>query len=129
MFDTDMNIAIGAIEKPSNGLGIIAVLSGVAGAAITALLWLYQQRPFSPLVGEYGYEITHGGPMRENLIMLAALLGAVALVAAVLSWIGGTANPSSVVAVLCGTFALTYPVLAWLDVMQAPLSRQLFVGS
>lgn len=129
MFDSDMNIAVGAIEKPSNGLGIVAVLSGVMGATVTALLWLYQQRPFSSLLGDYGFEITHGGPMRENLIMLAGLLGAVAVIAAVLSWIGGTANPSSVVAVLTGAFALTYPVLVWLDVMQVPLQRQLFVGS
>ena len=125
----DMNIAVGAIERPHNGLGITAVACGLTGTVITALLWLYQQRPFSAVLGDYAYEITHGGPMRENLILLAGLLGAVAILAALLSWIGGTADPSSVMAMLLGAFAITYPVMAWLEVVGIPLQRQLFVGS
>ncbi|MGH2540310.1 MAG: hypothetical protein ACRDGK_07295 [Actinomycetota bacterium] len=124
-----MNAAVGAIERPHNSLGIIAVLSGLTGSVIAALLWLYQLRPSSAVLGNYAYELTHGGPLREDLILLAGLLGAVAVLAAVLSWVGGTANPSSVAAVLCGVFALTYPVLAWLEAVGVPLHRQLFVGS
>lgn len=124
-----MNIAAGTIERPTNGLGIVAVLCGVAGAAITAVLWFYQRRPFSPWLGEYGFEIAHGGQMRDDLVMLAGLLAVVAVLGAVLSWIGGSANPSSVFALLCGAFALTYPLFAWLDVLQAPLQRPLFLGS
>ena len=124
-----MNLTVGAIEKPSNGLGVVAVLCGVAGAAVTAALWFYQRRPFSPWLGGYGYEITHGGQLRDDLVMLAGLLAVVAIAGAVLAWIGGTTTPSSVFALLCGVFALTYPVFAWLDVLQAPLQRQLFLGS
>ena len=51
MFDIDMNLTVGAIEKPSNGLGVVAVLCGVAGAAVTAVLRFYQRRPFSPWLG------------------------------------------------------------------------------
>lgn len=67
--------------------------------------------------------------MRENLILLAGLLGAVAILAALLSWIGGTANPTSAMAMILGAFAITYPVMAWLEVVGIPLQRQLFVGS
>jgi hypothetical protein len=129
MFDNDMNIAAGTIERPSNGLGIVAVVCGVAGAAVTAILWFCQRRPFSPWLGEYGFEIAHGGQLRDDLIMLAGLLAVVAMLGAVLSWIGGSATSSSVFALLCGVFALTYPAFAWLDVLQAPLQRQLFLGS
>ena len=60
----------------------------------------------------------------------ALLVAVVAIAGAVLAWIGGTTTtPSSVFALLCGVFALTYPVFAWLDVLQAPLQRQLFLGS
>jgi hypothetical protein len=125
----DMNVAVGATERPHNSLGITAIACGLAGSVVTALFWLYQQRPFSSVLGDYAYELTHGGPMRENLVLLAGLLGAVAILAAALSWIGGTANASSVVAVLLGAFAITYPVMAWLEVVGIPLQRQLFVGS
>jgi hypothetical protein len=80
-----MHVAVGTIARPTNSLGVVAVLSGLTGALLTGMLWLYQQRPNSPLLGQYGYEIAHGGPLRDDLALLAGLLGAVAILAAVLS--------------------------------------------
>ena len=129
MFHPGMNVAIGTFARPTNSLGVVAALSGASGALLTGTLWLYQQRPTSPLLGRYGYEIAHGGPLREDLMLLAGLLGAVAILAALLSSIGGATQPSAVAAVLLGAVALTFPVMAWLDMVGTPLHVWLFPGS
>ena len=107
----------------------MAGLCGLAGAMITGLLWLHQQRPDSPLLGLYGEEIAYGGPLREDLVLLAAILGVIAILAALLSSIGGATKPSAVAAVLLGAFALTFPVLSWLGSIDAPVRTVLFPGS
>ena len=124
-----MNIAVGSAAKPGNPLGVAAAVCGIVGALTTSMLWLYQQRPHSPLLGRYGYEIAHGGPLRDDLVMLATLLGIVAVLAAILSSIGGPAKPSAVAAVLLGMLALTYPVMVWLDMVGTPLRLSLFPGT
>lgn len=129
MFDRAMHVAVGTRARPGNSLGVLAAICGVAGAVTTGVLWLYQQRPTSPLLGDYGYEVAHGGPLRDDLILLAALLGGVAILAALLSSIGGPTKPSAIAAVLLGAFALTFPVLVWLDLVSAPLRFSLFPGS
>jgi hypothetical protein len=121
-----MHIEIAAVPKPANGLGVLAALCGVAGAVVTGVLWLYQQRPASPLMGQYGYEIAYGGPLREDLTILAALLGSVAIVAALLSSIGGRTRASAIAAVLLGAVALTFPLAAWFELIGAPLARTVF---
>ena len=124
-----MNLTVGAIEKPSNGLGVVAVLCGVAGAAVTAALWFYQRRPFSPWLGGYGYEITtrRAAARRPGHAGRAPRGGRDRRRGPGLD--RRHHHPVSVFALLCGVFALTYPVFAWLDVLQAPLQRQLFLGS
>ena len=123
-----MHVAVGTIARPTNSLGVVAVLSGVTGALVTGILWLYQQRPSSPLLGGYGYEIAHGGPLREDLVLLAGLLGVVAILASVLSSIGGATRPSAITALLLGAFALTFPIMVWLDMVGTPLRVSLFPG-
>jgi hypothetical protein len=129
MFDDPMHVAVGRAARPQNTLGVVAVVCGVVGASITGLLWLYQLRPTSPLLGDYGYEIAYGGQLREDLILLAGLLGAVAVAAAVLSSVGGRAKPSAMAAMLLGAIALTLPVMTWLDLTSPPLRIALFPGS
>jgi hypothetical protein len=123
-----MHVAVGTIARPTNSLGVVAVLSGLTGALLTGMLWLYQQRPNSPLLGQYGYEIAHGGPLRDDLALLAGLLGAVAILAAVLSSIRGSTRPSAIAALLLGAFALTFPIMVWLDMVGTPLRMTLFPG-
>lgn len=121
-----MNVAVATTARPSNPLGMLAPVCGVAGAVITGVLWLYQRRPASPLLGDYGYEIAYGGQLREDLILLAGLLGVVAIGAAILSSLGGPAKTSAIAAIVLGALALTFPVLTWLDEVQAPLPPGLF---
>jgi hypothetical protein len=129
MFHDGMHVAVGTIARPTNSLGVVAALCGVAGALLTGILWLYQQRPNSPLLGQYGYEIAHGGPLREDLVLLAGLLGAVAIIAAMLSSIGGATRASAIAALLLGAVALTFPIMVWLDMVGTPLRVALFPGS
>jgi hypothetical protein len=60
--------------------------------------------------------------LHEDLIVLAALCGTVAIVGAVLSSFGGPARSSTVAAILLGATALTYPVLAWQGVVGMPVT-------
>jgi hypothetical protein len=121
-----MNVALGTVTRPSNPLGVLAPVSGAVGALITLGLWLVQLRPGSSLLGEYGEEIAAGGQLREDLIVLAGLLGVVAIGSALLSSLGGPAKTSAIVGILLGAVALTYPVMAWLDAIQAPVHVSLF---
>ena len=91
-------------------------MCGVAGTVTTAVLWLYQRRPHSLVLGRYGHEIANGGPLREDLI----LFGTVAIVGAILSSMGGTADASAIASMCLGAVALTYPVMSWLDLVSAP---------
>jgi hypothetical protein len=116
-----MNVAVGTTQRPANPLGVFSVVCGVLGAALTGVLWLYQVRPSASALGAYGEEIAAGGQLREDLIVLAGLFGAVAIVSAFLSSLGGQAKPSALAAIVLGAVALTYPVLARLDVVHAPL--------
>lgn len=124
-----MNVAVATTSPRGNLLGTVAFLCGVAGTVTTAVLWLYQRRPHSPVLGRYGFEIANGGPLREDLILLAVLFGSVAIVGAILSSMGGPAKASTMASVCLGAFALTYPVMAWLDLVSAPLLVPLFPGT
>jgi hypothetical protein len=90
------------------------------------MLWVYLQRPSSPLLGQYVYEFAYGGPLRQDLTIMAALLGSVAMVSALLSSIGGRTSASAFVAVLLGAVALTFPLAAWFELIGAPLARTVF---
>ena len=116
-----MNVAVGTVTRPSNPLGALAPICGLVGALVTFGLWLVQLRPGSTLLGKYGEEIAAGGQPREDLILLASLLGVVAIASAILSSLGGPTKTSAVVGILLGAVALTYPVMAWLDAIQAPV--------
>jgi len=124
-----MNVAVATTSHRGNLLGTVAFLCGVAGAVTTAVLWLYQRSPHSPVLVRYRYEIANGGPLREDLILLAVLFGAVAIVGAILSSMGGPAKASTLASVCLGAFALTYPVMAWLDLVSTPLRVPLFPGT
>ena len=51
------------------------------------------------------------------------------MLSAILSSIGGTAKPSAMAGVLLGVFALTYPVMVWLDMIGTPSRVSLFPGT
>lgn len=107
--------------RTSDPLAVIAVVTGTVGALCSGLLWLYQLHPESSLLGSYSYEMAQGGPLRTNILNLAMILGAAAIVASLLGLLG-TRRVRGVVTggVLLGAFALSYPVCAMLNLVDAP---------
>jgi len=123
-----MNVAIGTTHRPSDPLGVVAALCGVAGVATTVVLWLSQIRPDSRFLGGYVPAVATGVDLREDLIVLAALLGVTAIIGAFVSSLGGPAKTTAVVALLLGAVALIYPVLAWQGIVGAPVAPTSFTG-
>lgn len=121
--------AVATTSHRGNLLDVVAFLCGVGGAVTTAVLWLYQSRPHSPVLGRYGLEIANGDPLRDDLMLLAVLFGTIAVVGAILSSMGGPAKASALAAMCLGAFALTYPVMTWLDLVSAPLGVPVFPGT
>jgi len=115
-----MNVAVVSAPPRGSLLGTVAFLCGWPGLSRRPCSGS-MRRPHSPVLGRYGCEIANGGPLREDLILLAVLFGAVAIVGAILSSMGGRAKASTMASVCLGAFALTYPVMAWLDLVSAPL--------
>lgn len=110
-----------------NFLGVITAVTGVAGAACSLALWLYQSQPSNSLLGSYGWEMAHGGPLRTDLIQLALVLGVVAITAGLLSSLGSREAPRSVpIGLVLGILALSYPVMAMLHAVSAPAPTALF---
>jgi hypothetical protein len=123
-----MSVAIGTTHRHSDPLGVVAALCGVAGFAATVVLWLAQTRPDPQFLGGYAPAVGTGVQLREDLIVLAALLGVAAILGAFVSSLGGPAKTSAVVALLLGAVALTYPVLAWQGIVDAPVAPTSFTG-
>ena len=101
-------------------------LVGIGGAACSALLWIYQANPDSTVMGSYSAQMTNGGRLGSQLVLLAAVLGLMAVIAGILSSLGGRAGASVIVALVLGLVALSYPVLSWLNVVTGPLRPTLF---
>jgi hypothetical protein len=120
-----MDVAAGARAKPSDPLGVCSFLCGTVAIVISAVLWTLQVRPSTPMAG-YGYELSHGGPLWDQAVWLAAVLGAGAILAGFLSTIGGRARWMSSVGIAAGTFSLAYPLLVFFDRIDAPLRPLLF---
>jgi hypothetical protein len=116
----------GSSGRHGDPLGVIAALVGVAGAACSALMWIYQINPDSTFLGSYSAQMTNGGRLGSQLVLLAAVFGLMAIIAGILSSLGGRAGASVVIALVLGVVALSYPVLSWLNVVSGPLRPSLF---
>ena len=107
---------------------MIAVVCTATGAFLGVFLWLFHLRPTSALMGDYAYELAHDGVFRDQVLWLTATLGAVGIVAALLAVVGGRPKPSTIVCLLLGAIALSYPVLALTGAIGAPVALPMFPG-
>ena len=107
---------------------MIAVLCTSTGACLGAFLWLFHLWPASALMGDYAYELGHDGVFRDQVLWLTATLGAAGIVAALLAVVGGRPKPSTVVCLLLGAIALSYPVLALTGAIGAPVALPMIPG-
>jgi len=102
--------------NPAAGLSI---LTGGAGAACSLLLWLFLYRPETSFLGSWGREIAVDGLLSEQLRVLAATLGGIGILSAVLASFGGRGRWTTATGVTLGVIGLSYPVLTYLDLVTA----------
>jgi len=111
----------GKVSDPLAGIGVIV---GIVAAALTAILWLYHYQPDSTLLGSYSTQIT-STELGDQMRVLAAVLGLMAVIAGIAASLGGRGRATSIAALLLGIFALSYPVLDYLDFVTRVAPRPL----
>jgi hypothetical protein len=94
---------------------------GLIGAACSAVLWAYQYDPGGPLVRSVASRLGPGLGLGDGLVLFAAICGLFAVVLAIAGSAGGRTRGASVVAIVLGVLALSYPILIWLRVFTRPL--------
>jgi hypothetical protein len=105
----------GSSGKTANPLGGLGVVVGAIGAAISVILWIHYFDPSTSMFGELSVRITVGD-LADQLPVLAAAFGTMAVIGGVAGGLGGRGNASTVASLLLGIVALSYPVLNWLQV-------------
>ena len=111
--------------RRSNPIGVISIITGLAGAAASAVLWIYQLNPESTILGKYAAQLGHGSVLTGQLAMLAAILGVMALIGSVMSSTGGEGAGGYFIGLVLGLVALSYPVLSWLNVVSGSMRPSL----
>jgi len=106
--------------KRSNPLGVVSVVSGLAAALASVVLWIYRIEPGSRILGQYSTEMA-GGQLAEQLTALAAVLGLMAVLASIMTSSSGEGGGSYFMGLVLGLAGLSYPVLTWLNVISGPL--------
>ena len=116
-----MGRVFGSSGRRSNPIGVISIVTGIAGALTTAVLWIYQVQPSSRILGSYSAEMAAGGQLSSQLTTLAAVLGLMAVLSSMMSSSGGEGGGGYFIGLVLGLFALSYPVLTWLNIVSGPL--------
>jgi len=112
-----MGKVFGSSGKTSNPLGSLGVLTGLIGAAFSVVLWIHYYQPATTILGTYSAQI-HGGVLGDQMGTLAAVFGAMAVIAGIGGGLGGRGNSTTVASLLLGLVALSYPVLTALNVVE-----------
>jgi hypothetical protein len=108
----------------ANPMSVMAVVVGMLGAVASVTLWLARYNPDGPVVR--WVTTTLEGVTPEQLALLAATLGTMAILAAILVSFGGFGGFAPSLAIALGVVALSYPVLSYLNVMSGGLRPNLF---
>lgn len=111
----------GSSGKRSDPLGVVSIMSGLAAALASAVLWIYRVQPDSRILGQYSSEVASGGQLSEQLVALAAVLGLMAILASIMTSTSGEGGGSYFMGFVLGLAGLSYPLLTWLDIVSGPL--------
>ena len=111
--------------KRSNPLGVVSIISGLAAALASLVLWIYRIEPGSGILGRYSTEMAAGGQLAEQLTALAAVLGLMAVLASIMTSSSGQGGRSYFMGLVLGLAGLSYPVLTWLNVISGPLRPEI----
>ena len=82
------------------------------------MLWLYHFNPDSTILGSYSAQMVHGGQLADQLGTLAIVFGALAVVLGIIGGLGGRGAGSTVLSIILGIIALSYPVLNALHLIE-----------
>ena len=108
----------GSSGRTSNPLGVVGAVVGAIGAGFSILRWLYHFNPDSTILGSYSAQMIHGGQLADQLGTLAIVFGAIAVVLGIIGGLGGRGAGSTVLSIILGIVALSYPVLNALHVIE-----------
>lgn len=108
----------GSSGKSANPLGTIGVLTGALGAAFSVILWYHQYNPDTTILGSYSQQILGNGQVADQIRLLAAIFGLMAIIAAIAGGLGGSGGGATVLALLLGVAALSFPILTALDLVE-----------
>ena len=109
-------------------LGGVAMLIGIAGAFASVVLWAYQLDPHGGFVHSIASRLGPGIALGDGLVLTAGICGGLAVIMAIAGSLGGSMRGSSVVAIVFGVIALSYPVLAWFQVISRPILHRFSAG-
>jgi hypothetical protein len=116
-----MTGVFGSSGRHSNPMGVVSIVTGLAGALASAILWIYRIQPDSRILGKYASEVAHGGPLAEQLAALAAVLGLMAILSSIMTSSSGEGGGGYFIGLILGLVALSYPLLTWLNIISGPL--------
>jgi len=116
-----MTGVFGSSGKRSNPMGVVSIVTGLAGALAAAILWIYRIQPESQILGKYASQVAHGGPLAGQLAALAAVLGLMAVLSSIMTSSSGEGGGSYFIGLVLGLVALSYPLLTWLNIVSGPL--------
>lgn len=102
-------------------MGFVAVVSGLAAALASAVLWIYRVEPGSRILGQFSAEVAAGGQLAEQLTALAAVLGLMAVLGSIMTSSSGEGGGSYFIGLVLGLVGLSYPLLTWLNIISGPL--------
>jgi hypothetical protein len=120
-YDLMSSKIFGSSGRRSNPIGVIAIITGLAGALASGVLWIYRIHPESTILGRYAAELGHGGALTGQLAMLAAILGLMAVIGSMMATTSGEGAGGYFIGLVLGLVALSYPVLTWLGVVSGSL--------
>ena len=111
----------GSSGRHANPMGIVSIVTGLAGALASAVLWIYRIEPDSQILGQYSAQVAYGGQLAEQLTALAAVLGLMAVLSSIMTSTGGEGGGGYFIGLILGLVGLSYPLLTWLNILSGPL--------
>jgi hypothetical protein len=108
----------GSSGKTPNPLGTVGAIVGAIGAGFSVILWIYHFSPDSTLLGSYSGQMGPGGTLPGQLGTLALLFGAIAIVLGIVGGLGGRGGVSTILSILLGILAVSYPILNGLHLIE-----------
>lgn len=123
--DREMTGIYASSGRHANSPGVMAVASGLAGAACAVVLWLNELDPESSIVADV-QSYVRGGDFTEQLALLAVVFGAIAIFTAIAANVGGVPSTGTVLGLILGVIALSYPILSWLQITAGPIPAGVF---